>query len=438
MNRAERLAELIGLYADGVISAEDARELETALSDDASLRRVFLRYLNLDAALSSVRGPIKQSGGHVVQPEPSAGRIWFRWAVFAAAAMIVLWLGWHELGSHPERIPPVATLVAATDAVWADSNIELALRGGEMPPGLLRLESGSAEFRSALGATIVLRGPATAQFTNAHRVYVQAGKVFCSCPTPESRITVTTPATEVLDLGTEFAVEARADQSTRVAVLSGKVQVGTSQPRLLGKDEAVEIRGDGLIVIKPLAREDFAELVLTSPMVNDAVSHGRNVLDDPGLENGLAPGVWRGTDGHVEVLPQGGRSGAAIRISAHGQRFWPQCLQEVRAGDISGRLVVGSAWAMHSSQDPLRDAQCAMLKIVFLNAEGREFAFAVHRFLYPEEPTSHFVQAQVAAFAPAGTKAVQFQMMLNARGLTTGAVVFDDASLVIADPPVGH
>ena len=282
MKERDHFLALIGRHADGIATREEARELEAALLKHTELRREFLRYLHLDAALAGA-APVL----HLVREEPPVGarrrHAW--WIGLGAAAVLIVAFGLPFLARKAESrraaTPALAVLAAANDAVWADSNVELALRGGELPPDALRLESGTAEFLCADGATVVMRGPAVVRFPERRRVFVESGRLFFRCPTPESRLSVVTPATEVIDLGTEFAVEARADRSTLVAVLSGEVEVGKTAPQRLRKGEAVEVRSDGILAIQPLAREEFSELLLASPSVNDAVQRGGNCTNLP-------------------------------------------------------------------------------------------------------------------------------------------------------------
>lgn len=433
MKTREHFLGLIGGYADGAVTREEAQELETALREDAGLRREFVRYLNLDAALVGAAPALK-----LVPSEPSERRLKLpRWIPLAAVAAVALVCALPFVKKSTDRravVPSFAVLTAANDAVWADPNVELALRGGETPPGSLRLESGTAEFHCADGATLLMRGPAEIRFTARKRVFVESGRIFCRCPSPESRLSVDTPATEVVDLGTEFAVEARADRSTLVAVLSGEVQVGKAAPRRLRKGEAVEVRGDGMLAIQPLTREDFSELLLASPAANEALQHGANLLRDPGFDHGLGEQTWSGTEKNIEASTAG-RSGGGVRVFARGNAQWPFCRQTVESPDMAGRLVVASVWAAMPANDPLRSRQAAMLKIAFKNEDGRDFAFAVRRFLGPSSEPGRFEQVQVAAFAPPGTRRVQVQLMLQSNLQDAGSVIFDDASLIMADAP---
>jgi len=432
MTERGRLQELFGRHADGALTDEESRDLEAALLADKGLRREFLSYLNVDAALGGSMPALRVARAgqavHVVGFRP----VWI--GLSAAAVLIVsLVIARLQQARSPHFTQPFATLAAANEAVWADPNVELALRAGELPQEALRLESGTAEFLCADGATVVMRGPVVVRFPARKNVLVESGRIFCRCPSPESRLSIETPATEVVDLGTEFAIEARADRSTLVAVLSGEVQVGKSQPQLLHKGQSVVVRGDGILAIQPLGQEDFSELLLASPSVDEAIRHGHNLLRDPGFEAGLGGQAWGGTEPNLRAAPTNGRSGGAVRITSDGRAPWPQCRQKLATGEIAGRLVVGTVWAA-PGDEALQPRQSAMLKIVFVNEKGRDFAFAMRRFLNTKSAPNRFEQAQVAAFAPPGTRQVQMQLMFQTNLHESGSILFDDASLMIADP----
>ena len=421
----DRIAELMGRYADGVATPEEIGELDNALRGDAMLRREFLRYMNVEAVLCSPPHTLR-----IVKPAVSVrNRIWSRWVAAAAAVLTAAFLMWRHT-TQPAALPPAfATLEAATDAVWADPNTDLALRAGELPTGALRLESGTAQFRFTDGAMMILTGPASVRIPERKRVFVEGGRIFVRCPSPESRLTVGTIATEIVDLGTEFAVESRADQTTFVAVLSGEVEVGRSGSRKLRKGEAVEVRGDGQLIVRPLAHEDFAALLGVSPSGN-ALRTAPNQLRDPGFENGIAGTDWSGTEPNLSHVPGAGRSGAAVRIDSNELAHWPQCRQKLATGDIAGRFVLASGWA--APETKLLPKQTAVLKIVFVNSEGRDFAFAQRRFLNSRSNPGKFEQAEIAALAPPGTRSVQLQLMFQTNIAPAGAILFDDASLTIS------
>lgn len=298
-----------------------------------------------------------------------------------------------------------------------------------MPQGLLRLESGVAEFRLPGGATAVVQGPAALRFPGPDQMFLQEGKALCRCPTPQSRITVTTSATQVVDLGTEFAVQAGpVGQTTRVAVVSGKVQVGAAERRILRTGESAEIGADRAVRLVPLPPEVFADL-LKANSLSSVQGLGPNQLVDPSFETLSGESPWYRTQGHVELAPA---SPATVAIHARGHRFWPSVRQSVDTGDISGRLVVGSVDAVMPPNQPLGERQFAILKLAFINQRGEEFATSFRYFLHAGSGPGTLASTQVAAFAPPGTVKVEVQLMLNARGQSSGAVWFSNPRLVVA------
>lgn len=83
MNERETRLELIRRYLDGTATAEETRDLEALILHDPGLRREFLRYSHLDAALADKRMPAAQQ----VQKR----KTWLQWRpLTAAAAGIIL------------------------------------------------------------------------------------------------------------------------------------------------------------------------------------------------------------------------------------------------------------------------------------------------------------------------------------------------------------
>jgi len=200
---------------------------------------------------------------------------------------------------------------------------------------------------------------------------------------------------------------------------------------VLTAGEVVDVRRDQVVRLKPLGTDEIAALTrqVVSSRTSDDVAAQDHLLD-PGFEKALPSVLWRGTDDCLgrDLLP--GRSGAAVRIRAMGKHF-PLVKQRVETGDISHRVVLASVWAKSPADDPISPRQFAVLKLAFLNAEGREFACSTRHFLHKGQPANAYVPAQLAAQAPPGTRFVEVQLMLAAGSQKTGSVCFDDASLVI-------
>ncbi len=428
------LAGLFSELVEGTIADERFADLNARLEADPEARRLYAEYVELHDALG-------RRWSEAPPPVPSTSRRGGRRMLAAVAGLAGVVVLAVFLRPRPGPAPdlaasggaPFATLVAAQGAVWADPNVDLALAAGQLPAVGLRLDAGTAEFLLANGATVVARGPAALRFPAGGRVAVDLGRVFCRCPTPSSRVIVETPAGEVIDLGTEFAVESRPDRTARVSVVSGEVKVGSAAGPSLRQGQSAEVRADGILVVRTLTAAELAELGAATVTADQPLPAGENRLGDPGFDRGLTPDAWNGTEGHLSSDPRG-RDGRGVRVSAGGFASFPLCRQRVRAGDLGGKLIVASVWAATPADDPLSPGQFAGLKVAFLDAHGREFGFVKQHLLTSRPVPDRFEQARLAAVAPAGTASVSVQLILYAARRPTGSVVFDDASLRFVDP----
>lgn len=442
MNPRADLSDAAGRYADGRAEPADVTLLAAAIRDDAAFRRWFVRLLHLDAALAGQPGiaaPLQRPGGDsgsawlVTQTRTTTVGWWGRATAAAAAALLLLLIGTWLPFERSDAGPAPVQLVASTNAQWSDPEIDLSLRAGDLPRGLLRLESGCAEFRFQHGASAVLLGPAEVRFTGANELHVQSGQVLCRCPTEESRITLTTPTTTVVDLGTEFAVAVAPDAgATKVSVISGAVQVDATGSTVLRTGESAEIDRARVLTLTLLPAATFAALInAATPVDGRTASTAANLLKDPSF-SGQPAGAWRLTDDHAELRTGRG----TLVISARSHRFWPSARQAVRRDDLAGRLVSASVSACSASDDPLRERQTAILKLVFIDESGREFAQASRHFLTAgSDQAGIWTAAQVATYAPLGTHRVEVQLLLNARGRPGGAAWFREPVLWIEPRP---
>ncbi len=414
MNSSDQ--ELILDYLHGRESL-DAQRLNELLRTDAEAR-AFLRQASAmevrlrELALVEVPAqPVKASAWKPLRQSLA----WAASVLFMAGAMWYLW------PSSSVALPQVARLISTTNAVWDDATTELRLNSGDEPNGELRLQSGHAEFLTARGATVILEAPAEVNFVNANSLLVVSGKVRCRCPTPASRLTVRTPETQVIDLGTEFAVEARADRSTRVAVLSGEVKVAST---VLKQGQGVEVRTLGVTALSP---EMLAEMQQSFSPALPFDSQQANRLINGRFESGESKKAWELTAENALI------ENGELSLHADGHHSWPNARQMIWQSDLSGRVVAAKIKAKQSASDPLAGSQFAVLKLVFMGERGVQFAYASRHFQFGGEQADIFQDAQVASIAPPGTKGVSVELLLNARGEKRGSVIFDDAVLAIGE-----
>lgn len=403
------LDDLIQRHLDGMNSVTEATELSRRLETDAAARSRFLDLSKLHAALAadeSLRTPkiIAESKWAWVAPA-------LKVAAVVTMATLVFW------SLKPASGPglPFATLISTENARWSDEGTELSLNAGEPPNGMLRLFEGQAEFVTSKGALVRLTAPAAVRFDNAISLFVESGKVLCRCPTLASRMSVQTPQTRVVDLGTEFAVEALADASTRVAVLSGEVRVDST---VLHQGQAAEVRHQGVTMLHTEVVQDMIGM-----RESTATPQGDSLLVNGHFDTSSA---WELQDRHSWI------ENGALHVRSGGHRFWPNARQTLWKVP-SERIVTASVRAMQSEDDPLQPQQFAVLKIVFVGDGGKQIAYASRHFQFAGENPNVFQKATLTAITPPGTKGVTMELLLNARGEMDGSVIFDDALLTLGE-----
>ncbi|MCA9059075.1 MAG: FecR domain-containing protein, partial [Planctomycetaceae bacterium] len=132
----------------------------------------------------------------------------------------------HQLHDSPDtaageqQSSGFAVLSGQADAVWGDTVLST---GTIVPPGELRLQSGLAQFELFSGVTLVVEGEASFSILSPMEVSVSSGKVRARVPEPAQGFRLLTEAGEVVDLGTEFAVNVSANQA-ELHVLDGMVE----------------------------------------------------------------------------------------------------------------------------------------------------------------------------------------------------------------------
>ena len=476
----DRYIHLADRHFDGELTAEESRELGRLLTGDAARAREFIRramfHGHVRALLRLEQEERKRDHSSMIAQRTEAGPgAWRRPAATSVLLGLTLtglifaglaFAGLSAFMRSPSRTrdesstaatpavsPPVAVLAASFDAVWSDPNIAFELRQGDIFPRVLTLVSGRVEFLFASGATAVIEGPATFEPVSHNTLRVTAGSVRCRCPRPGTELRVETPSGTIVDLGTEFAVSVEPNSRTQVAVIEGEVRVdGRDSSRLMSAGEAVSIDRGGKAWQDASFLKQVAEPVRITTVDPSIFASCRNALVDSSFETENAEessggpndprmgafhlGPWRGSLGHVEQVSAQVASGRhALRISARGSRFWPLVAQAVATGDITGRPVMAAVRACQSQDDPLTGHQCAVVKLVFVNTQGQQFASAERYFLRAGEGATGFVEAAIAAQAPAGTATVQCQVLLNACGTPTGSLIVDDAALLVGPFP---
>jgi Concanavalin A-like lectin/glucanases superfamily/FecR protein len=269
----EEFRTLVDAALEGAISEADFLRLEAELAIDARARREYFDSVMLTALLEAEASGQNEQ---LVNQVRTIGPVNLGWrAAFVTAASLcatlLLFIAWQLTrpsgpGNSISGIESIATadneqqssgfaiLSGETESEWGGGN-PLAL-GGVVPPGELHLRNGIAQFELFSGVTLVVEGEAKFSILSPMVVSVASGKVRARVPAPAHGFRMLTGTGEVVDLGTEFAVNVSSEQA-EVHVLEGEIEwhpTGLPSRRLTqGEATLVNSQGDASMNSDPQA-----------------------------------------------------------------------------------------------------------------------------------------------------------------------------------------
>lgn len=307
MNRDD-LDNLICAWIDGRLTEADSDLLQQNLIESEDSRHRFRELAALDSAMRDLAltnaDPLatrifprldsaQPEFGHSEFAQPDFGRSGAAWGfnanwlqMAAAFSMLILvgaiaysvgksespqpiaQLQATEGGQSPEKtISGHATLHHVAGIKWADESASY-LQGDVLPAGLLEFDEGVAEIDFFCGATVVVEGPAKLVLESDWSARLLSGRLRANVPPAARGFIVRAADSEVIDLGTEFALEVQSDFA-RVEVIDGEIELrggrhdgqhlvtGEAQA-IVGAEEGVDSLGD-LSTIVDVRRRHAAE-----------------------------------------------------------------------------------------------------------------------------------------------------------------------------------
>ncbi len=258
----DRIRDLIFQAIDETMSPEDFERLQDALEHDAEVRDAYLKAVGLCESLGEIatesQMPDSDSwstgfslSSRASQPEgwttTGQAKAWTpaparQFAVAATVLIIVngfaFWAGrshkpseakpiaiteQSQDGANKSRIAGHATLRRAVGLTWPD-DARRHLEGNVLPNGLLAFDTGLAEIDFFCGATLIVEGPAQLEIESDWSVRVKRGRLRSSVPPAARGFSMKAADSEIIDLGTEFAVEVDSGNA-RVEVIDGEVEL---------------------------------------------------------------------------------------------------------------------------------------------------------------------------------------------------------------------
>jgi hypothetical protein len=256
------------LALDGQLGEQELEALRVELAGDVAKGRLYVELCLQSQALSEALGVQLPGAGLDDRPRredeerprrdavPLTARPWVPWSIAAAACVVALLTVGSILGRvpwglpmpAPDRLrtqsPPATTAAVQPDRGRLAGDGSLAVltevdgatwepgpeggptraAGDVLGPCRLRLRSGGATLVFLTGVRLTLEGPADLDLLAIDRVFCRRGRLRAWVPKGAEGFVVASPASAVVDMGTEFALNVDADGRSRVMVFEGAAE----------------------------------------------------------------------------------------------------------------------------------------------------------------------------------------------------------------------
>jgi hypothetical protein len=226
-----RLLSLLSRLSDGLLTPAEAAELDLTLRRDPAAREHYRGHVAVHLALADLAEDGK------TLPFPQGPRV-PKWPAFAAAAALVLAGGaaWWSLRDRPDGPAPVAgqevpgdpvlaVISAATDLRWNRSGP--AVPGQPLGPGPVRIHHGTLSFSLVGGQSVHLQGPAEFELLEHGEFVLRRGPAAFRTIGSKGPFVVHLPKGALVDMGSEFSVEAADDGTAEVRVFAKELTAST-------------------------------------------------------------------------------------------------------------------------------------------------------------------------------------------------------------------
>ena len=157
-----------------------------------------------------------EGAAHTAQHAAATGARLVKAAVICLLVLVALAI----IGLYIYANRTLGVLVGSADAKW-DVPVE---QTGQLRAGRRTLEEGYARIRLKKGAEIIVQAPSTFDLRTTNRMFLESGWITATVPPAATGFVVRTPASSVVDFGTEFGLLAGDAGNTEVHVFDGRIE----------------------------------------------------------------------------------------------------------------------------------------------------------------------------------------------------------------------
>lgn len=258
------LDDLIAKWLEARLDESESERLQNHLRESATARHRFHELVKLDSTIREIAeaGLSRDASGPTSKSVPTSRTTtivanWFRYAL-AVTLLLSCGLVSYRIGINQSSVADnesadndaadvsvdggptnsveeeaelagYATLRRAVGVQWGDPGLRgnpgSNFREGDLlPMGMLEFATGVIEVDFFCGASVVIEGPASIELESDWSVRLLAGRLRANVPPAARGFIVKAADSEIIDLGTEFALEV-GPESARVEVIDGEIEL---------------------------------------------------------------------------------------------------------------------------------------------------------------------------------------------------------------------
>lgn len=372
--------QLLCRFPEGRLDPSERERLGHLIESDRTRRMVYLEYCQIHAILRSEHGLLTAWSPTTIQADGTSRDAlctswrWRRSVVYFAAAAVIMFVAagvcflTFNRSHAPFRGAEIALLSKAVGAQFAYgvNGEAIAVAGTKLRQGVYELRNGLIEIEYPSGAVLVARAPATFDLVDNSCVRLEDGQLAAHVPEAATGFRIEAPAATVIDLGTDFAVEAVKDEEAEVHVFHGEVLVDLHGEKGKSADLLRLVTGEATRVdystgmpsgidldeqrfMRSLREETnlYAQTVLTmKPIVYyrmEPTGDGAQLLDASGHGADATVHVGRATS----PVWTAGKVGSALRLGGPAQQTYASVDQYPQA---TGDVLSVAAWVYPRSR----------------------------------------------------------------------------------------
>ena len=252
--------------ADNEISREEFDQFQDDLRNDEELRKKYRQYMRLKSHLTDMAEGASSEvwKSSVEKPAPLKFIQYSGWLAAAAAILFIFISPAFKPDTQApessaevkeEKASGVAIITDAVDVEWRGEKYLTGQAVGLKP---IEIEKGVLKIEFYCGATVVVEGPAKLEPLSAWKAICHEGKLRAHVPPAARGFTVKVDETDVVDLGTEFAIDATGPEK-KIQVFEGEVELNSDKLKnhSLTTGKSVNLDAQGNAVVTESISQDF-------------------------------------------------------------------------------------------------------------------------------------------------------------------------------------